>query len=132
MLLIFSNFMACGPCPTGEVLCNDLCVPESITASEIAEDIFSKSCAFSACHSSAASASAGLQLHDEASLLALINKPSTQDPSQMLIVAGDPSKSYLIDKMRGENMAEGTESMPPGSTLCESKIQLVEDWISNL
>ena len=77
MIFMFLSFMACSPCPTGEILCDDLCVPESITAAEIAEDIFAKSCAFSACHSSAASASAGLQLHDEASLLALINKPSS-------------------------------------------------------
>jgi len=132
MISLFLSFMACSPCPTGEILCDDLCVPESITAAEIAEDIFAKSCAFSACHSSAASASAGLQLHDEASLLALINKPAAQDSNQMLIVAGDPSKSYLIHKMRGENMASGTESMPPGTTLCESKIQLVENWIADL
>jgi len=131
MLILFS-LISCGPCPTGEILCDDQCVPESITTAELAEDIFSKSCAFSACHSSAASAAAGLQLHDEASLLAMIDKSSAQDPDKKLVIPGDPSSSYLIHKMRGENMAPYTESMPPGSTLCESKIELVETWISNL
>ena len=50
----------------------------------------------------------------------------------MLVVPGAPAESYLIDKMRGENMAAETDSMPPGSTLCETKIALVEEWISNL
>ena len=131
-MILFFSFLACGPCPTGERLCDELCVPESTTAAEISEDIFAKSCAFSACHSSAASASAGLQLHDEASLLALIDKPASQDSSKLLIVPGAPEESYLIHKMRGENMAAATDSMPPGTTLCETKIALVEEWISNL
>ena len=58
-MLLFFSFLACGPCPTGEILCDEQCVPESTTAAELSADIFSKSCAFSACHSSAASASAG-------------------------------------------------------------------------
>ena len=58
MLLILTAMFACGPCPTGQVLCEDQCVPQSITTAEITEDVFSKSCAFSSCHSSAASASA--------------------------------------------------------------------------
>jgi hypothetical protein len=132
MFFVFSFFIGCGPCPTGEILCDDQCVPESITAAELSENIFSKSCAFSSCHSSASSASAGLQLHDEESLLAMINRASEQEPEKMLIVSGDPQNSYLIHKMRGENLTAENDSMPPGSTLCESKIQLVEEWISNL
>ena len=78
MLLILTSLIACGPCPTGEILCDDQCVPQSITAAEITEDVFSKSCAFSSCHSSAASASAGLQLHDEEAVVSMIDRPSTQ------------------------------------------------------
>ena len=132
MLFAFSIFIACGPCPTGETLCDDQCVPQSITAAELSEDIFSKSCAFSSCHSSASSASASLQLHDEEALLSMIDRPSVQSPETMLIAPGNPEDSYLIQKMKGYQLAEGTESMPPGTTLCEGKVQLVEDWISGL
>ena len=131
-MLLFFSFLACGPCPTGEILCGEQCVPESTTTAEISEDIFSKSCAFSSCHSSASSASAGLQLHDEEAVLNMIDHPATQSPEKMLVVPGDPENSYLIQKMRGYQLAEGTDSMPPGTTLCEGKIQLVEDWISGL
>ena len=132
MLIILTSLIACGPCPSGETLCDDQCVPMSITAAELSEDIFSKSCAFSSCHSSASSASAGLQLHDEEAVLNMIDHPATQSPEKMLVVPGDPENSYLIQKMRGYQLAEGTDSMPPGTTLCEGKIQLVEDWISGL
>ena len=132
MLLILTSLIACGPCPTGEILCDDQCVPQSITAAEITEDVFSKSCAFSSCHSSAASASAGLQLHDEEAVVSMIDRPSTQSTETMLIAPGDPENSYLIHKMKGFQLAEGTDSMPPGTTLCEGKIQLVEDWILGL
>ena len=129
---MFFLLLACGPCPTGETLCDDQCVPQSITASELSEDVFSKSCAFSSCHSNAASASAGLQLHDETAVLNMIERPSTQDPDILLVAPGDPDNSYLLQKMRGFQLSEGTDSMPPGTTLCEGKIQLVEEWISGL
>ena len=132
MLFVLTAMLACGPCPTGEVLCDDQCVPQSITTAEITEDVFSKSCAFSSCHSSAASASAGLSLHDEEAVQSMINRPAEQSPETMLVAPGDPENSYLIQKMKGFQIVEGTDSMPPGTTLCEGKIQLVEEWISGL
>ena len=115
------------------MLCDDQCVPAlEATAQSLAQEVFAKSCAFSSCHSNAASASAGLNLHNEEALLDMIDRPSAQDPSKMLIVPGAPQSSYLIDKMRGINLYSGTDSMPPGSTLCESKIALVEEWIESL
>ncbi len=132
MLLILTSLLACGPCPTGETLCDGQCIPQSVTTAQITDDIFSKSCAFSSCHSSAASASAGLQLHDEDAVSNMIDRPATQAPQTMLVAPGDPENSYLVQKMRGFQLAEGTDSMPPGTTLCEGKIQMVEDWISGL
>lgn len=131
-MFFITLFFACGPCPTGETLCDDQCVPQSTTAAELSEDIFSKSCAFSSCHSDASSASAGLQLHDEASVLDMIDRPSKQNEDIMLVAPGDPENSYLLQKMKGFQVVEGTDSMPPGSTLCEGKILLVEAWISGL
>ena len=131
-MLLFTLF-ACGTCPPEEQLCDGQCIPQiEATSSALSENVFSKSCAFSSCHSSAASASAGLKLHDEDALLDMIDKTSVQDPDKKLIVPGDPSSSYLIDKMRGMNLSAGTDSMPPGSTLCESKIAIVEAWIESL
>lgn len=131
-MLILTSLLACGPCPSDETLCDDQCIPLSITAADLSENIFSKSCAFSSCHSSASSASAGLQLHDEEALISMIDRPATQNPETMLITPGDAENSYLIQKMKGYLLAEGTDSMPPGTTLCEGKIKLVEDWISGL
>ena len=132
MLFVLTAMLACGPCPTGQILCDDQCVPQSITTAEITEDVFSKSCAFSSCHSSAASASAGLSLHDEEAVQSMLNRPAEQSPETMLVAPGDPENSYLIQKMKGFQLAEGTDSMPPGTTLCDGKIHLVEVWISNL
>lgn len=132
MFLFLTLMTACGPCPSGEALCDEQCIQVEATSAFLAENVFSKSCAFSSCHSNASSASAGLQLHDEPSLLALINKASSQDPSKMLILPKDPQNSYLVQKMRGENLTEGTDSMPPNASLCEAKIQLVEEWILSL
>lgn len=132
MFVFFTFLLACGPCPSGEALCDEQCIQVEATSAFLSENIFSKSCAFSSCHSNASSASAGLQLHDEPSLLALINKPSAQDPNKMLILPKDPQNSYLVKKMRGENIAENTDSMPPNASLCEAKIELVEEWILGL
>ena len=131
--MLFLFLIACGTCPPEEMLCDEQCVPAiQATAQSLAEDVFSKSCAFSSCHSEAASASAGLSLHNEEALLEMIDKASIQDPNKKLIVPGDPASSYLIDKMRGSNLVSGTDSMPPNATLCESKLELVEAWIESL
>ena len=131
--MLFLFVMACAPCPQDQLLCGDQCVPAiEPTAQSLAQDVFSKSCAFSSCHSEAASASAGLSLHNEQSLLDMIDRVSTQDPSKILVVPGDPASSYLIDKMRGNNLSPDTDTMPPNSSLCEGKIALVEEWIESL
>jgi hypothetical protein len=46
------------------------------------------------------------------------------------VAPGDPSASYLIDKLLGQNLAPGTAQMPNvGIPLCDAKIQAVEAWI---
>ena len=54
----------------------------------------------------------------------------------MLIKPGDAANSYLVNKMRGENMSPVSSTgkaagiMPPNNPLCEPKIKAVEDWIN--
>jgi hypothetical protein len=60
-------------------------------------------------------------------------------PALSIIEAGKPEDSYIINKLRGMNIAEeGSTGVtatqmppPPSSPLCEEKIALIEEWIAN-
>ena len=42
-----------------------------------------------------------------------------------VVVAGDPANSMIIKAMRGN----GAKQMPPGKSIAEDQIKIVEDWI---
>ena len=126
-------FYACAsdPCASTEQLCDTNCIPIIASTTEsLYENIFSKSCAFSSCHGE--SSAGQLALDQQDTLEAMINTPSSQVPERKLIVPGSPEDSYLMHKLKGENMASGTELMPPGIPLCESKQSAIADWITEL
>jgi hypothetical protein len=61
----------------------------------------------------------------------LVGQPSLEcDDMRPLVTAGDPSKSYVVDKMLGRNMCSG-HPMPRGlsNALSEEEVALVTGWI---
>ena len=119
-------------CPEGQVDCDGVCM-EAIapTAAALQAKVFNLHC--SACHSYGYSLdNEGLMLDSLTDLAALIDKASAQMPEVKLVAAGDAANSYLVHKMRGENIKPGKEIMPPASwpALCEPKIKAVENWIN--
>jgi hypothetical protein len=76
---------------------------------------------FLACHS-AGGALGGLDLETDP-YAALVNAPSTNDPSTIRVVPTDPDASLLVAKLEGD----GTSLMPPTGALAPTDIQLVND-----
>jgi hypothetical protein len=68
---------------------------------QIQAEVFTPSCAKSGCHD-AASASAGLVLAAGQSYNEIVNQPSTGRSSLDRIEPGDPERSYLVKKLRGD------------------------------
>ncbi len=108
------------------------CGPEEeelpATYTNVKAQVFAKSCNnFQGCHRGASPAGA-LDLTDPAAMDLM--RPSIADPARMLIVAGDPGSSFMMDKMLDRNVpAPGTE-MPPGALIEADRIALVERWIA--
>jgi hypothetical protein len=98
--------------------------------------IIQQSCALTACHGSRQS-NLGIFLgYDPAMLYTELQKTS---PTAMIpfVVAGDPSKSYLILKLQGMQATESASCpsmscgtvMPPDDPLPAAKIKVFTDWV---
>lgn len=93
--------------------------------------IFTPRCASSACH--AGSNGTPLSLVEGATFAAVVSVPAEQAPDLALVAPGDPSRSYLVLKLRGTHEAAGGygTSMPPnGDLLSGEERQAIEDWIT--
>lgn len=98
-----------------------------VTLAEVQDVVFTPSCAFATCH--AAPGESGLVLEEGASLAALVNVDSVDNPGNILVIPGDSEASYLIAKLRGDAGIVG-ELMPVGAALEADRLQLVVDWIN--
>ena len=79
------------------------------------------------CHNSIMNLTTG-QSYD-----AMVNVRSTQVAALYTVLAGDPSRSYLLNKLRGTHLDVGGrgDQMPPGGPYWdEATIQMVETWIA--
>jgi hypothetical protein len=84
--------------------------------SRIQAEIFTPTCAKAGCHA-ANSASGGLVLEAGRAYGEIVNRPSTEQSGLRRIEPGDPERSYLIKKLRGDPDITGSQ-MPqdrPGS-----------------
>jgi len=121
-------------CPTGQVSCDGTCIDAiAPTLPAIQVAIFEgRGCAASTCHSDV-SPEAELNLSSVADSGAnLVSVNSVQVPASLRVAPGDSSASYLMNKIRGVNMAPGTFQMPlndEGIVLCEPEIDAIRQWI---
>lgn len=62
---------------------------------------------------------------------ALVNRASSLAPRKQLVVPGQPDKSFLVQKLRGQLSSEEGQPMPNGGTpLSSPDISTVEQWIT--
>jgi hypothetical protein len=104
------------------------------TFSSIQRDIFSSTDAAgrracTTCHVGA-QASAGLNLSDATAYTSLVNVPSRNKPSAIRVVPGDPTNSYLVQKIEGAPGIVG-ERMPrtAGPFLTANQVAIIRRWI---
>lgn len=130
LLVILLGVVACGPRSTREGKATPQAGGETISAFQPVATILESSCATSACHS--ASRGAGqLVLAPDVARSNLVDVPSNQQESAILVVPGDPEASYLMAKLRGDEGIRGSR-MPIGQApLSEEEMATVSGWIAD-
>lgn len=98
---------------------------EAMAFSEIENDVFLNSCAFSSCHGGGAGQ---LTLGAGTSYDALVGVEAAGVEGAILVVAGDSGSSYLVDKLNGSAGIDG-DLMPPGQALDGDVIAGIAAWI---
>lgn len=100
----------------------------AFTFSQIQGEIFTPTCAKSGCHD-AATASNDLVLEAGRSYERLVNRPSLGS-SLDRVEPGDPERSYLIHKLRGDPTISGVRMPFDGPPyLTPEQIQGIAGWI---
>ncbi len=103
--------------------------PTPLTADfqSIQDNVFTPIC--SVCHSGA-DAPEGLQLDAAHSYALLVGVPSTEVPGTLRVKPGDPTNSYLIQKLQGSSGIVGAQMPFGGPYLPQSTIDVIVQWIA--
>lgn len=104
-------------------------VEGSRTEATLAEvgQVFAVSCAFSGCHSGGDPA-AGLSLEGDFAGR-IVGVASEQRSDLKLVDPGNPNKSYLLMKVRGDDEII-SQQMPPGAPLSAEQVEIIRAWIA--
>jgi len=94
----------------------------------IQDNIFTPIC--TQCHIGA-SAPEGLQLDAAHSYALLVGVPSAEKPSVLRVKAGDPTNSYIIQKLTGAAGIVGNQMPLNLSPLPPAQIAAIQQWITN-
>ena len=97
------------------------------TFTRVQTEVFSVSCALSGCHAGSAPA-AGMDLSAGASYGNIVGVTSTERGDLKRIEPGDPNRSYLVKKIRGDADIIGSP-MPLVGSITPAQRQLVVDWV---
>jgi hypothetical protein len=127
MIGLLGVLVACGdrkPLATGP---EDPRPDPEATFTRVQGVVFTPTCAFSGCHGGSAPA-AGLDLSVAVAFSNVVGVPSTQRPGMARVTPGDPVRSYLVKKMRGDPDISGGR-MPLGGPFVEAHVRLVSDWV---
>jgi Bacterial Ig-like domain len=100
--------------------------PDANAFRAIQDTIFTPVC--TACHAGA-SAPLGLRLDSANAYAALVSVPSVQVPSLRRVNPGDPTNSYLLQKVEGR-AAVGSRMPLGGGALPQASIDLLRNWIA--
>lgn len=94
------------------------------TFSDIQNKIFNKSCALSGCH-----AGSIYPTLKESAYNNIVNQQSSK--GILLIKPGDPDNSYILQKILGSSIINGSRMPLNNSPLSEEKINAIKTWIKN-
>jgi len=102
----------------------------------IQDNILTPGCAgFDSCHKGAAAQAGGLNLESGQSQAAMLGIDSVRFTDWKLVVAGDPTNSYLMVLLTGEGgpLDDDVGTMPYNNPkLCEPKVDAIRRWITGL
>ncbi len=101
--------------------------PLSADFQSIQDNIFTPIC--TRCHIGA-DAPEGLQLDESHSYALLVGVPSAEVPSVLRVKAGDPTDSYLIQKLQGSSGIVGMQMPYGGPYLPQATIDVIKQWIT--
>lgn len=122
---------ACGnACAAGQTCVAGVCTcgDASVSFAADVQPIFTASCAGNGCHRGVMP-QAGLNLSTGNAYLELVNVAASQcNDGRMRVLPGQPSSSYLIDKMMNVDICSGTK-MPKLGVLGAGSIATVSNWI---
>jgi hypothetical protein len=98
-----------------------------------AETILAESCGTTGCHDDTAQAQAGLDLvsPNVESRVVDVNAVGIGCASRIMVVAGDPNSSYLIDKVVNTPGICGLQ-MPVVGSLPADEVDVLREWIVDL
>jgi methionine-rich copper-binding protein CopC len=104
--------------------------PQGLTADfqSIQDNIFTPIC--TKCHIGA-SAPEGLQLDAAHSYALLVGVPSAEVPTTLRVKPGDPTNSYIIQKLQNSAGIVGAQMPFGGPYLAQSTIDVIKQWITN-
>ena len=97
--------------------------------SEIQSNVFTPTCAVSGCHQGAG-APQGLRLDAVNSYGLLVDVPSMEVPALMRVAPGDPTNSYLVQKLEGTAAIGGRMPLNQ-SALPAASITTIRQWITD-
>jgi hypothetical protein len=101
----------------------------ALTFSQIQTQILTPNCAKSGCHSRAV-ASGGMVLEAGASFGQIVGHPAAENPALARIQPGDPERSYLFKKIRGDADISGSRMPKDGPPyLAQAQIDGIAAWI---
>jgi hypothetical protein len=97
------------------------------TFTRVQAEVFSVSCALAGCHSGTAP-TAGMNLSAGVSYGNIVGVTSTERGDLHRIEPGDPDRSYMVKKIRGDPDIVGSQ-MPLVGSITTGQRQLVIDWV---
>jgi hypothetical protein len=117
-----------GPVTTGA----PNCVPgDPLSFAKDIQPIFTESCAVSMCHN-ASTRKEGLDLSEGRAWNEIVGQATKQcNGSKVLIRPKNPEGSYLLDKMRDEDLCGTSKRMPPPTStqLFNGEVKKIERWV---
>ena len=102
----------------------------TLTEASLAQvrEVFAVSCTISGCHGGGDPA-ADLSLEGDFAAR-IVGVDSGQRPDFKLVDPGNPNKSYLLIKVRGDDEIV-SQQMPPGSPLSAEQVEIIRAWIAS-
>jgi hypothetical protein len=90
--------------------------------------LLADSCTSPGCHGFPAAAE-GLDLRAGFAYDGLVGVPSSQCNDRLRVAPGQPSASYLLDKLTGVNLCFGTKMPKVGPGFSAEQIAIISEWI---